>query len=323
MSIARFFFIMVTAFALVVFVMNKSISSYLEQRYHFHFFPQSDILNEANSFKVKLEQIKFVLTNDHLTANYEILKTMPENNRTIKPRIQPALYYEDDENLTQMPTPMMQRIQKLDIKAGEEFLLVGDSLMQGVALALMRDLKKLGIKSINLSRQNTGLSYKTYFDWARAIDGTLQSNANIKYIVVLLGANDPWDIKNEGKFYSFNSDEWTRIYTQRVDEIIQIAKYNEVRVLWYEIPPVKRDILNTKIQVLNKIYKQENLKNNEIFISTSKALSEDDKYSSYVRDENNKSIKVRADDGIHFNIKGAKIMSDLLLQHISVLSYSQ
>lgn len=332
MSIAKYFFIIISAFALVVFVMNKSISSYLEQRYHFHFFPQNDVLNEANSFKVKLEQIKVVLTNDHFIANYEILKSMPDNNRTMKPRTPPQqqIFYGDEEeqehNATQVQIiqkPKVERIQKLDIKEDEEFLLIGDSLMQGVALALIKDLKKLGIKSTNLSKQNTGLSYKSYFDWAKATQVAFMSNANIKYIVVLLGANDPWDIKSEGKFHGFNTNEWTRIYTQRVDELIQIAKEYDVKVLWYEVPPVKRDILNTKIQVLNKIYKQENLRNNEIFINTSKALSEDEKYSSYIRDENNKSVKVRADDGIHFNIKGAKIMSDLLLQHLNVVSYSQ
>lgn len=319
MSIVKFFFILVTVFAITVFVMNKSISSYLEQKYHVHFYPQSDALNEANSFKVKLEQIKVVLTNDHFIANYEILKNAPDTNRSTATQDPQPSYEEISDDISAiMPTN-----QKLYVSVDEEFLLIGDSLMQGVALALMRDLKKLGIKSTNLSKQNTGLSYKGYFDWAKAMQVALNSNAKIKYIVILLGANDPWDIKNEGRFHGFNTSEWTRIYTQRVNELIQIAKENEARILWYEIPPVKRDLLNEKIQVLNKIYKEENIKNNEIFIDTSKALSEDDRYSSYVRDENNKSIKVRADDGVHFNIQGARIMSNLLLEYINTSDLNQ
>lgn len=354
MSRAKFFFVIVTAFLLVAFVMNKSISSYLQQRYHIDFFPQSEIFNEANAFKNKLEQIKLVLIDDELSINYELLKKQADNNKSTPapthrapqihtpqnqppqnyapqnaPQTQPAQpnapqrqhnLYDDEYGDEAMRPPKIQSVQtlqKLDIKANEEFLLIGDSLMQGVALALSKDLKRLGIKSTNLSKQNTGLAYKSYFDWAKAVELSFENNDKIKYLVVLLGANDPWDITIRGKTYRFSSEEWKELYTQRVDELIQIAKEYGVKILWYEIPPVKRDALNAKIQVLNEIYKQENDKNSEIFIDTAEALSGGERYSSYIKNENNASVKVRADDGIHFNLKGAKIMSNLLLERLS------
>lgn len=317
MSVSRFFFIVLTAFLLVCFVMNRSISSYLQQRYHFHFFPKSEILDEANGFKAKLEQIKIVLLNDEFSANYELLKNL-ENNKSLEaPKPQPQFYL--DENGFYRPVPQTlppQKPLKLSVKEGEEFLLIGDSLMQGVGLSLSKDLKALGIKSTNLSKQNTGLAYKGYFDWAKAVQLSLASNDKIKYLAVLLGANDPWAIKSNGKFYAFNTPEWKEIYTQRVGEILQIAKEYGVKVLWYEIPPVKKELLNTKIQLLNEIYEQESELKGEIFIHTAEALSGGAVYSSYIRDENNKSVKVRADDGVHFSTKGAKIMSDLLLKYL-------
>lgn len=309
MSVAKFFFIIATSFALIVFVMNKSISSYLQQRYHFDFFPQSEILDEANSFKNKLEQIKIVLMSDEFSANYELLKKLTED----KPFV-PEPTYNEAPQINILP-PLQET--KLQIKPDEEFLLIGDSLMQGVALALIKDLKKLGIKSTNLSKQNTGLTYKSYYNWAKAVQLSFESNEKIKYLVVLLGANDPWDISIRGKNYHFNSDEWRQLYTQRVDELMQIAKEYGVKILWYEIPPVKKDSLNTKIQVLNEIFKQESLKNGEIFINTAQPLSGGSEYSSYIKNENNASVKVRADDGIHFNPRGARIMSHLLLEHLS------
>ena len=39
-------------------------------------------------------------------------------------------------------------------------------------------------------------------------------------------------------------------------------------------------------------------------------------YSSYIKGENNKSIKVRADDGVHFSPSGASLMSRLLLEKL-------
>lgn len=315
MSRSKFFFVIMMAFLLVCFVMNKSIGAYLQQRYHIEFTLNSEILDEANGFKVKLEQIRTVLMNDEFEVNYELLKNL-ENNKSLPqstPPPKPQFY--DDEYSIYRPVPPPPSPQKLDLKEDEEFLLIGDSMMQGVALALSKDLKKRGIKSTNLSKQNTGLAYKSYFDWAKAVQLSLAGNEKLKYLVVLLGANDPWDIPVKGKFYAFNTEEWKEIYAQRVDEILQIAKEYGTKVLWYEIPPVKRQTLNAKIQVINDIFKEESDKNSEIFIQTAQALSGGAEYSSYIRDENNKSIKVRADDGVHFNIKGAKIMSELLLQH--------
>ena len=188
--------------------------------------------------------------------------------------------------------------------------------MQGVAVALNKDLKNLGLKVVDLSKQNTGLSYKSYFDWAKETTKTLQNNKNIKYLVVLLGANDPWDIKKGGIYHRFNSKSWLEIYTQRVDEILKIAEKYNAKVLWYEIPPVKKEDLNKKVSVLNQIYSQEILKNKGIFINTKLFFSKNDTYSAYIKDENNKSIKVRSDDGVHFTPSGAREMSKLLLEYI-------
>ncbi|EPB4956518.1 DUF459 domain-containing protein, partial [Campylobacter jejuni] len=38
MSVVRFFFILIIVLGLVVVVMNQSISSYIEQKYHFAFY---------------------------------------------------------------------------------------------------------------------------------------------------------------------------------------------------------------------------------------------------------------------------------------------
>ncbi|EOX0963078.1 DUF459 domain-containing protein, partial [Campylobacter jejuni] len=61
MSMVRFFFILIIVLGLVVVVMNQSISSYIEQKYHFAFYPHNDFLKEANGFKIKLEQIRAIL----------------------------------------------------------------------------------------------------------------------------------------------------------------------------------------------------------------------------------------------------------------------
>ncbi|EPF0826571.1 SGNH/GDSL hydrolase family protein [Campylobacter upsaliensis] len=312
MQVIKFLFILIVVFVLVVLVMNKSISSYLEQKYHIIFYPQNDILNEANALKVKLEQVRMILSNESISTEFEAEK---EENLNVKEEQNLSLALEKPEAIVE---PEANDNTKLEISLSEEFLLIGDSLMQGVAVALNKDLKNLGLKVVDLSKQNTGLSYKSYFDWAKETTKTLQNNKKIKYLVVLLGANDPWDIKKGGIYHRFNSKSWLEIYTQRVDEILKIAAKYNAKVLWYEIPPVKKDDLNKKLSILNQIYSQEILKNKGIFINTKLFFSKNDAYSAYIKDENNKSIKVRSDDGVHFTPSGAKEMSKLLLEYIKL-----
>ncbi|ENT7393163.1 GDSL-type esterase/lipase family protein [Campylobacter coli] len=320
MKIIRFFFILIIVFILVCLVMNQSIFSYIEQKYHFAFYPKNDILQEANGFKNKLEQIRAILSNEPLPQNIEenimVQEDMDElnasndfidKNTTIE-----DIQQTEDENISFIDNT------KLEVHKGDEFLFIGDSLMQGVAIALNRDLIDLGLKANDLSKQNTGLSYKSYFDWAKATKEAFAKNPNIKYLVVLLGANDPWDIKKGGIYHRFGSDSWIDIYTYRVNEIINIAKQHHAKILWFEIPPVKKNELNEKIQILNKIYSEEILKNKQIFINTKLFFSINDEFSTYIKNENNKSIKMRTDDGIHFTSNGAKEMSKLLLQHITI-----
>ncbi|ECO7370764.1 DUF459 domain-containing protein [Campylobacter coli] len=320
MKMIKFFFILIIVFVLVCLVMNQSIFSYIEQKYHFAFYPKNDILQEANGFKNKLEQIRAILSNEPLPQNIEenimVQEDMDElnasndfidKNTTIE-----DIQQTEDENVSFIDNT------KLEVHKGDEFLFIGDSLMQGVAIALNRDLIDLGLKANDLSKQNTGLSYKSYFDWAKATKEAFAKNPNIKYLVVLLGANDPWDIKKGGIYHRFGSDSWIDIYTYRVNEIINIAKQHHAKILWFEIPPVKKNELNEKIQILNKIYSEEILKNKQIFINTKLFFSVNDEFSTYIKNENNKSIKMRTDDGIHFTSNGAKEMSKLLLQHITI-----
>ncbi|HEG5018503.1 TPA: DUF459 domain-containing protein [Campylobacter coli] len=320
MKMIKFFFILIIVFVLVCLVMNQSIFSYIEQKYHFTFYPKNDILQEANGFKNKLEQIRAILSNEPLPQNIEenimVQEDMDElnasndfidKNTTIE-----DIQQTEDENVSFIDNT------KLEVHKGDEFLFIGDSLMQGVAIALNRDLIDLGLKANDLSKQNTGLSYKSYFDWAKATKEAFAKNPNIKYLVVLLGANDPWDIKKGGVYHRFGSDSWIDIYTYRVNEIINIAKQHHAKILWFEIPPVKKNELNEKIQILNKIYSEEILKNKQIFINTKLFFSVNDEFSTYIKNENNKSIKMRTDDGIHFTSNGAKEMLKLLLQHITI-----
>ncbi len=65
--------------------------------------------------------------------------------------------------------------------------------MQGAAPFVQKSLKQqYGIESANLSKQSTGLSYPSFFDWPKTIEETLKKHPEISVLAVFL-ANDPWD----------------------------------------------------------------------------------------------------------------------------------
>ena len=205
---------------------------------------------------------------------------------------------------------------RIQVSEGDGILLIGDSMMQGVAPYLLRTFKKVKIQGINLSKHSTGLTYKHYFNWELATRDALEKNPQISLIVVLLGANDPWSMK---KGIAFKSPLWEEIYTQRIDEILQVAREYGVRVAWYEVPSVREKSLNDKIMYLNSLYEESVKQSGEYFLQSNGIVTQGGKYSAFIKNAKGKSVQVRADDGVHFTTRGYQIMANILLNSLEVL----
>ena len=208
---------------------------------------------------------------------------------------------------------------KIVLKSGEEVLFIGDSMMQPVAMHAKKSLSRLGIKSTDLSRHSTGLINKRYFDWQEATLETLAQNRNIKLVVVLLGANDSWGVKIGGRYKDFNSDEWADFYGGRVGEIYDAAQTAGARVIWLGAPCMRDEAFDAKMRRLNEIFKAGAKARGGRYFDTDGVVCNGGKYEAYLKDDKGKSVKARADDGIHINIKGSKIVSAQLMKQIEVL----
>lgn len=234
-------------------------------------------------------------------------QNIPQSN-TLQPPPQPI-----QESYTPIRSINNPRIQ---VSEGESILLIGDSMMQGVAPYLLRAFKKAKIQGINLSKHSTGLTYKHYFNWEVATRDALEKNPHISLVVVLLGANDPWSMK---KNIAFKSPLWEEIYTQRIDEILQVAQGYGVRVAWYEVPSVREKSLNDKIMYLNTLYEAAVKQSGEYFLQSNGIVTQGGKYSAFIKNAKGKSVQVRADDGVHFTARGYQIMANILLNNLEVL----
>ncbi len=228
---------------------------------------------------------------------------------------------DEDKKVTTKPTQQQTKPNFFTISKGQMVFFAGDSMMQGVAPHVKATLhKKYGIKSIDLSKQSTGLTYPSFFNWPKTITTTLNKNPSISLLVVFLGANDPWNMPNPkgGKYLKFQSEEWEQVYREKIRQIITTAREHNVDIMWLEIPDMRKKKLNKGVRYLNTIYQSEIDNAGAFYLPTQFLLTgKTVGYSKYV-DTGVKKIAVRTNDGIHFTRAGQKRIANRILHYIKI-----
>lgn len=213
-------------------------------------------------------------------------------------------------------TPLMATLAQ-----GDEVFFVGDSLMQGVAPHMANTLRKrYNVKSVNLSRQSTGLAYPSFFNWPKTVESTLAANPNIRLMVIFLGPNDPWDMPDgKGKpFLRFKAPDWEVAYRQRIDSILDAALAHHVQVIWVGPPNMEKAKLSAAMAYLNVLYKSQTEQYHQHFVSANDVLGyQNDQFSYYLTDANQKKVKTRVDDGIHFTPTGQRLIAERVISLIN------
>lgn len=231
-------------------------------------------------------------------------ETAPEEPSSQRPELQPEA---TPEALTAAQEPII-------LSVGERILLVGDSLMQGLAPHLVTGLKrKFQVESMDLSKHSTGLTYPAFFDWPSTVEDAFELE-DYAAVIVFLGANDPWDMTIRGEYLRFGSEKWTAIYRARVARIIHTAAQRRARLIWLGAPPMGRQDLLGKVPTLNAIYAEEAAKYPLFarFVATDPTLTADgSSFTKFLELPERGSIMVRTDDGVHFTTQGHRLLASL------------
>ena len=333
----KFVLVNILMLVVLVFFTQNSLIFYIEQRFHSSF--GLDELLKGSAFSKGAEIFRafgvfvdtsanVIFENNSQSADGAVFEINKQNDSDIMPFDDNITEEElakenisvqmDDENASADTATIEQSSDdKIVLKQGDSVLITGDSMMQYIGIAARQNYPKLGLKVLDLSKHSTGLLDKKSHNWAQIIKDTLAKNKNIKLLVMLIGANDPWGRSVNGKFYELNSSEWREFYTGRVDEIYKIAKASNVKVLWLSLPCMKKTGYAKKIKLLNEIYKSASEQNEQIFINTSEYLCQNDEYKTHI-DINGKRSKIRQDDGIHISKIGSQILADEILKRIEI-----
>ncbi len=204
----------------------------------------------------------------------------------------------------------------IPLTADDRILLVGDSLMQGLAPHLITGLKrKYKVESMDLSKHSTGLTYPAFFDWPATVEDAFELE-DYSVVIVFLGANDPWDMTIHGRYIRFGSEPWAAVYRERVARIINTAAMHRARLIWLGVPPMGREDLIGKAPTLNTIYAEETGKMPLFarFVATDPTLTADgSSFTKFLELPERGSVMVRTDDGVHFTTQGHRLLANLTL----------
>ena len=329
----RFVLVNILMLVVLVFFTQNSLIFYIEQRFHSSF--GLDELLKGTEFSKGAEIFRafgvfvdtsanVIFENNSQSADTAVFEPNEQNDSDIMPfddnitiNIRASAQISDENASADTAIIEQSSDDKIVLKQGDSVLITGDSMMQYIGMIASQNYPKLGLKVLDLSKQSTGLLYKKSHNWAQVIKDTLAQNKDIKLLVMLIGANDPWGRSINGKFYELNSSEWREFYARRVDEIYKIAKASNVKVLWLSLPCMQKTDYAKKIELLNEIYKSVSEKNGQIFINTSEYLCQNDNFLTHLNIDGKRS-KIRQDDGIHISKIGSQILADEILKRIEI-----
>lgn len=212
------------------------------------------------------------------------------------------------------PPPLDQHIL---LRRGDEVLFIGDSMMQSFAPHMQKWLQNQhGIRSFNLARHSTGLSNQAYYDWPQEAARRFADSPQLKLVVVMMGANDPWNIETADKrLLAFKSPEWAQEYSARVLRIVSAAKAQGAQVIWIGLPPMRLGKYDAKIRYLDDTLAAE-LAGQALYIRSRPLL--DGGSGSYQDsiEHQGKRLRVRHKDGIHLNSAGEALLLEAVKTHL-------
>lgn len=168
-------------------------------------------------------------------------------------------------------------------------------------------------------RISTGLERPDVFNWFTHVRDVMRSEKP-GAVVLMFGGNDDHGFMTgapEGvTIGSFGSGSWEREYRRRVRGIMETVTRNGAHLIWIGLP-ISRDAEQTRrYDTINAIVQSEAARRagRVSYLDTYFFFAgADGGYAQYVADATGKLVKMRADDGVHFErAAGDRIAQEVL-----------
>jgi uncharacterized protein len=179
---------------------------------------------------------------------------------------------------------------------------LGDGLWQGIYRAFEEDKT---LEFINRSKAAGGLVRSDSDNWNSQLADILK-NDTFQIAVVMFGANDDQAIKSGKDWLKVGSESWRQAYGERVEAIVKKLRAAHIAVYWVGLPVMRSPDQSADAEVMNEVFREKAFINSAKYIDTWNGFTDESgRFSAYGPDMTGQVKRLRADDGVHFTMRGS------------------
>jgi hypothetical protein len=181
---------------------------------------------------------------------------------------------------------------------------LGGMLAQGLSEAFADDPR---VEILNKTREDTGLVRDDFYDWRLAVRKLLDGPQHIDVAVIQIGINDNQKLHLGDVALEPLSKPFNEIYAKRVEEIAAAFRDKNVPLVWVGLPIMRSENLSSAALLLNDLDRQYAGALGARYVDLFEPFANiDSAYRATGPDVNGDIVRLRANDGVHFNKAGAR-----------------
>jgi lysophospholipase L1-like esterase len=201
----------------------------------------------------------------------------------------------------------------------------GDSLIVTPGESIIRASESTGaVRSVAPvdGRIATGLARPDVFDWYQHIRRELRRHRP-DVVVLGFGGNDDHKFVSgvpEGFITgSFGSSTWQAEYRRRVEAVMDLVARRARLLVWIGLPITSDGEQTRRFELINRIVHDAaaDREGRVEFLDTYTLVAGDDgRYAEYLTDDRGALVRVRRDDGVHFERAGGDLIAAAVMEHL-------
>ena len=196
-------------------------------------------------------------------------------------------------------------------------LLVGDSFMEDITLAIMRNYynKDPNVQFISVAKHSTGLCVNTNWNWPKKLEEFMQKHKP-DVVLFFMGANDLTNIFDGQRRYSFTSAEWKKKYVEIAESMIDAAHKGNAVPIWIGLP-VMSEIYAKWVPLISELQHNACANRNIEYVDTVPTLADENgQYQVYMKTPAGEMVRIRKPDKYHVEYAGSLMIIEQVVPSI-------
>ncbi len=224
-----------------------------------------------------------------------------------------------------LPTPTPAERVKFTPKRKLGVWIAGDSLVIVPGESLLRQVAgnpAIGAVEGVDGRIASGLERPDVFNWFTRVREVMEKDKP-RAVVLMFGGNDDHGFMTgipEGhEVGTFGSPSWRAEYRRRVASVMDTITRNGAYLVWLGLPITRDEKQTLRFDVINSILQTEAAKREGrvSYLDTYFFFAgENGGYAQYIEDSTGKLVKMRADDGVHFERPAGDLIAKKVLERL-------